>query len=146
MIWKKSLALALNNIPTPSSLSDFRPVALLCFLSKVLERLIHIQITDYLATWQLFDPYQSVYRKGHSTQSACLNCLMTSERGWIINSKHATILLLFDFSTSSVTVCYGTLFSLRSCVPPVLLVLPLNRLHPTLLARSRQLLKTLIFC
>ena len=31
-IRKKSLVLALNRIVTPRSLSDFRPVALLCFL------------------------------------------------------------------------------------------------------------------
>ena len=40
-IWKKFFVLALNKVATPCYLSDFRLIALLCFLSKSLERLIH---------------------------------------------------------------------------------------------------------
>ena len=46
--WKKSRILALKKVSTPSSASDFRPIVLLCFLSKVLEKLAHAQVVSYL--------------------------------------------------------------------------------------------------
>ena len=41
--WKKARIPALNKIPVPSSPSDFRPISLLSFLSKVLEKVAHDQ-------------------------------------------------------------------------------------------------------
>ena len=70
--WKKSLGLALNKVAAPQTMNDTRPIALLCFLSKLLERLIHKQISGYVETRKLLDPYQAGYRKGHSTQTALL--------------------------------------------------------------------------
>ena len=80
-ICKKSLVLALNKIPTLRSLSHFRRIALLCFSSKILERLIHNRIYGYLETRKLLAPYQSGYRKGHSTQSALIK-LTDDIIGW----------------------------------------------------------------
>ena len=40
--WKKALVLALNKVSSPRTMGDMRPIALLAFLSKVLERLIHL--------------------------------------------------------------------------------------------------------
>ena len=37
--WKKARIIVLKKVSVPSSPSDFRPIALLCFLSKVLEKL-----------------------------------------------------------------------------------------------------------
>ena len=38
LAWKKVQVIALRLTPAPSLTSDFRPIALLCFLSKVLEK------------------------------------------------------------------------------------------------------------
>ena len=40
-LWNQSIVIALNKVPSPTSLSDFRPISLLSFLSKILERLVH---------------------------------------------------------------------------------------------------------
>lgn len=40
-IWKRAHLLPLKKTAVPSSLSDFRPIALLPFLSKVLEKVAH---------------------------------------------------------------------------------------------------------
>ena len=87
--------------------SDFKPIAILCFLSKVLERLFHNQITDYLEIRQLFDRYQSGYRKGHSTQSTLIKLPEDIRAG--MDRKHVTMLFLFDFSKAFDTVCNITL-------------------------------------
>ena len=45
--WKTFRILALKKVSMPSPPSDFRPIALLCFLSKVLEKLAHDQVVNF---------------------------------------------------------------------------------------------------
>ena len=54
--WKKAHLLALKKSPVPSSISHFRPIALLSFLSKVLEKLVHDQVIAYLDRSKILDP------------------------------------------------------------------------------------------
>ena len=70
--WKNLRILALKKVPVPSSTSDFRPIALLCFLSKVLEKLAHDQVVNFLDKLKVPDPYQTGFRKYYSTQSALI--------------------------------------------------------------------------
>ena len=56
--WKKSRILALRKIPSPSSPSDFHPISLLCFLSKVLEKLAYDQVLDFLNATKIPDRLQ----------------------------------------------------------------------------------------
>ncbi|CAL1671702.1 unnamed protein product [Lasius platythorax] len=67
-LWKLALIRPLPKVKSPISVTDFRPISLLCTLSKALERIVFDQIVDYLETNNLFDNYQSAYRKGYSTQ------------------------------------------------------------------------------
>ena len=46
--WKKARIISLKKVPVPSSTSDFWPIALLCFLAKVLEKLAYDQVVDFL--------------------------------------------------------------------------------------------------
>ena len=48
--WKKAHLVPLKKTAIPSTVTDFRPVALLSFLSKVLEKLVHDQISAFLAS------------------------------------------------------------------------------------------------
>ena len=48
---------AQKKVPVPSSTSDFRPIALLCFLAKVLEKLAYDQVVDFLAKQKIMDPF-----------------------------------------------------------------------------------------
>ena len=51
---------------------NYRPVSLLCFLSKLLERCVMIQLQEYLTKNNLHSSTQSAYRPGYSTESALL--------------------------------------------------------------------------
>ena len=55
----------------PSIPSSYRPVSNLTFLSKVLEHVVHKQMTRYLAANNL-PKFQSAYRKSHSTETALM--------------------------------------------------------------------------
>ena len=100
---KKWLVLALNKIAVPKTISDTRPIALLCFLSKNLERLVHGQISNFVETSKLLDPYQTCYRRGNSTKTALFKLTDDVRKG--MEKKHATLLLLFDLSKAFDGLC-----------------------------------------
>ena len=70
--WRESLLVALKKTVTPSACTDFRPIALLCFLSEVLEKIVHDQIHGYLAEKAILNSRQASYKRHNSTQTALL--------------------------------------------------------------------------
>ena len=100
--WKQAQLIALKKSAAPSSESDFRPIALLCFLSKVLEKIAHTQITEYLHKNKILDPFQAGFRRHHSTQTALIK--ITDDIRIAIDKKKITLLLLFDFSKAFDTI------------------------------------------
>ena len=87
--------LALNKVAALQTMNDTRSIALLCFLSEILERLIHEQISDYVETRKLLNLYQAGYRKRHSTQTLLLKLI--DDVRVDTEKKHVTLLLLLDF-------------------------------------------------
>lgn len=51
-------------------LSNYRPIAHLPFLAKVLERVVVGQLQQHLSINNLLEPFQSGFRSGHSTETA----------------------------------------------------------------------------
>ena len=92
----------LKKCAIPSAATDFRPIALLCFLSKVIEKLVHEQMFEYLATNKLLDPLQTGFRLRSSMQTALIKLIDDIRTG--IDKKLMTILLQFDFSKAFDTV------------------------------------------
>ena len=102
MDWKKAQFIALKKISVPSTPTDFRPIALLCFLSKVLEMFVHDQITAYLFKNNLLDPLQTGFRKSSSTETALIK--LTDDIRLSVSKKQITILLQFDFNRAFDTI------------------------------------------
>ena len=88
--------MALKKVSIPSSTGDFRPIALLCFLSKVLEKLAHDQIVGFLNKSNVLEKFQAGFRKHHSTQTALIKLI--DDIRMAKDKKLATLLLQFDFS------------------------------------------------
>ena len=105
--WKRSLVMALNKVPSPKCLGDFRPISLLCFLSKTLERVVAEQISDFVESNSALDDRQSAYRTGHSTQTALLKLTDDIRQG--MDRRLMTALILFDFSKAFDTVSHAKL-------------------------------------
>ncbi|KAI5721851.1 hypothetical protein M8J77_026574 [Diaphorina citri] len=95
-IWKRALIRPIPKVKNPTSASDYRPISLLCSLSKVLERLVHNQVMSHIGQHNLLNPFQSGFRSGHSTCSALLK--VTDDIQFALDKKKASILVLFDFS------------------------------------------------
>ena len=110
--WRESLLVALKKTATPSAPTDFRPIALLCFLSKVFEKIVHDQIQEYLVAKKILNLRQAGYRQHNSTEKALLG-MMEDIRSNIVR-QNMTILLLFDFSKAFDTISPGRLLRVMS--------------------------------
>ena len=57
----------------PEGLKNFRPVSNLHFLSKIVEKVVVVQLSKHLQENALHEPCQSAYRASHSTETALLH-------------------------------------------------------------------------
>ncbi len=55
-----------------SLLENYRPVSLLPFVAKTLERVVFNQLSLFLSQYNKLDAKQSGFRSGHSTETALL--------------------------------------------------------------------------
>lgn len=60
-----------------TQVTNYRPISILSSFSKIFERAIHNQLTDYLMENKLLHPYQYGFRKNHSTELAGLHLVDT---------------------------------------------------------------------
>ena len=56
----------------PTDLSNYRPISLLTTISKIFERIIHIQFQEYLNRNNLLAEQQYGFRPNHSTEYAVI--------------------------------------------------------------------------
>ena len=88
-------------------MANFRPVSNLPFISKILEKVVHTRLHDYLNTNNLQEVYQSVYRKGHSTETALIR--VHNDILMALSARKACLLLLLDLSSAFDTVYHAGL-------------------------------------
>ena len=70
--WKYSKIIPLHKKDDPLSPKNYRPVALIPVVSKVLERVIFLQMVKYMERNSLFHPNHHGYRTGHNTCTALI--------------------------------------------------------------------------
>ena len=103
-IFKQALVKPLIKKPTldAENLQNYRPVANLSFISKVLERIIANQLHVYLEKNDLHERMQSAYRPKHSTETALLkiqnDVLLSLDKG------NEVILVFLDLSAAFDTI------------------------------------------
>lgn len=96
--WRKAFILPLPKIHNPSLPTHYRPISILPFLSKIIESVVHRQLSSFLTKHDLFDPLQSGFRAGHSTSTALLKITEDIREG--MENKCVTVLVLIDFSNA----------------------------------------------
>ena len=79
-------------------LNNYCPISNLSFLSKVLEKCVHQQLTNYVSNSNLFAKYQSGYRKGHSCDTAVLK--IQNDTLMMIENKSHAVLMMLDLSAA----------------------------------------------
>ena len=100
--WKMALIKPIPKIPFPIKESDFRPISLLCTMSKIIEKAANKQICEYLVKHSLLDPYQSAYKPGHSCTTAHLKIIEDILEA--MDDSEVALMVLLDFSKAFDTV------------------------------------------
>ena len=73
--WRHSIITPKFKKGSPTDPSNYRPIALTCTCSKVLESIISIQMIQYLLDHKLITPHQHGFLKRHSTSTNLLESL-----------------------------------------------------------------------
>lgn len=94
--WKRSVVTPVPKVKNPSSVNELRPISLLPVLSKVLERVVHLQASNFLRKNSLLPVHQSGFVEGRSTTSALFNITDNIVRA--LDEKQASMLVLLDYS------------------------------------------------
>ena len=86
----------------PTNPANYRPISNLNNISKILERLFLFRFRPFITSSPLFNPHQSAYRQGYSTETASLftlnNIRQSADRG------KSTILVSLDLSSAFDTI------------------------------------------
>ena len=75
---------------------NFRPISILHTIGKILEKIVHLQLTDYLHENELLSRTQFGFTKNRNTEDALI--YITEHIYKALNAKHTCVLLLLDFS------------------------------------------------
>jgi len=93
----------------PGSLSSYRPISNLSFLSKLIERVAAKRFVHHAEVNRLFPVHQSSYRRGHSTETAVL--CVHNDLVRAVDEKDTAALVLLDLSAAFDTVDQPTLLA-----------------------------------
>ena len=81
---------------------NYRPVSNLSFISKLIERIICVQLVDHLKENDLYEIFQSACRQLHSTETALLR--VQNDILQAVDSEGGAILILLDLSAAFDTI------------------------------------------
>ena len=80
----------------------------LCFISKIVEKVVAHRLEDHLSTNNLNEQYQSAYRKYHGTDTALLKVQNDILRE--LDGKRGVFLILLDLSAAFDTIDHDILY------------------------------------
>ena len=93
----------------PGIFKNYRPVSNLSFQSKLIERTVCNQITQYTGTTGIAAKFQSAYRASHSTETAVIKVKDDILRA--IDNQRVTCLILLDLSAAFDTASHPLLLN-----------------------------------
>ena len=94
--WKCAVVVPLHKRGDPSQVPNFRPITNVPAICKIIEKLVHQQITAYLDHYSLFSEDQHGFMARHSTTTALLT--ITDQILTGMNRSEVTLLALIDLS------------------------------------------------
>nr|CAI5834113.1 unnamed protein product [Callosobruchus analis] len=95
-IWKVSFISPIPKVNSPKDFNDLRPISILPCLSKIAEKFLSKQITDYLNSCNILPSFQSGFRSQHSCATALLKII--DDILHATDENKITALILLDYS------------------------------------------------
>ena len=94
------------NLPS-EDFSNYRPISNLSFISKIIERVVHSRLLSHVNSFATFSPFQSAYRKFHSTETALLK--IQDDILLAFENQKLSALVLLDLSAAFDTIDHSIL-------------------------------------
>ena len=91
----------------PDVLGNYRPISNLQYISKLIEKVVHIQLIEFLDDEGLLSKFQSAYRKCHSCETAVTR--IYNDLLIMMDKRNNVVLLLLDLSAAFDTINHGRL-------------------------------------
>ena len=88
-------------------MDNYRPTSILPTVSKLLERVVLVQLCDYLREHNILSPYQCAFRKQHSPEFAALSLADTRRRN--VDQGQMTGAVFIDFCKAFYSVNHSLL-------------------------------------
>ena len=88
-------------------LSNYRPISNLAYIGKLIEKVVSTQLSAFVDIHHLVDPFQSAYRRYHSTETALIRVHNDILRA--VDRKKAVFLIMLDLSSAFDTIDTGIL-------------------------------------
>ena len=85
-----------------NDLNNYLPVSNLCFIAKILEKLVLSQVSSYLNSHNLYNTCQSAYHTGHITEAALLK--VVNDLFLSLDKGNISVLALLDVSSAFDTI------------------------------------------
>mgnify|MGYP002716484922 CR=1 FL=1 len=101
-LWKYADVRPIPKTSNPVSSEELRPISILPALSKALEHIVRSQLTKFLSSNNILNPFQSGFRSQYGTNTALIN--ITEDIRSAMDNRHITMLALLDFSKAFQTV------------------------------------------
>ena len=105
--WKHAWITPILKSGKPEDPSNYRPIALLPILSKILEKIVATQLMSYLESNNLLSSTQHGFRAGLSTTTALTK--ISNRIYENIDNKKVSLLTLCDLSKAFDSVCHKIL-------------------------------------
>lgn len=98
--WKHATVTPIHKTGSKANPANFRPISVLPVFSKVLERAVHIMVSEFLQENNILSIYQSGFRRHHSTSTSLTDITKTvlhnMEKGQLTGMAFLDLAKAFD--------------------------------------------------
>ena len=113
-LWKRAIITPLPKVQTPESFADLRPISLLPTLSKILEKILNLQLRRHIEINAILPSTQLGFRPGFGCQTALLS--VTDDIISATDGGFVTIAVFLAYSRAFDTVNHSLLLSILHCI------------------------------